>query len=220
MMTTSNDPCDAELLCQQFRVIVGSIVVFAEPLSISSLAELLNLPQDDIWSHLSSLHSVLHIPADFETPVRTLHLSFAEFLLSDKLQHQSFRVDGLGTHRMLLTRCLEVLSGSHGLQENLCELQHPGQLRQDIDLAIIDKRLSPAFQYACQYWIHHAEHSNVQIHDDDEVHVFLQKHFLHKHFLHWLEALSLMNRIAKAIGYIGILRSIASVSDLRRNILT
>jgi len=48
----------------------------------------------------------------------------------------------------------------------------------------------------------------VWIHDDDEVHVFLQKHFLH-----WLEALSLMNRIAEVIGYIRVLQSLASVSD-------
>jgi hypothetical protein len=48
----------------------------------------------------------------------------------------------------------------------------------------------------------------VQIHDNDEVHVFLQKHFLH-----WLEALSLMNRIVEVIGYVGVLQSLTSVSN-------
>jgi hypothetical protein len=40
----------------------------------------------------------------------------------------------------------------------------------------------------------------VQIRDEDEVYMFLQKYFLH-----WLEALSLMGRIAEVIGHVGIL---------------
>ena len=40
------------------------------------------------------------------------------------------------------------------------------------------------------------------------MHVFLQKHFLH-----WLEALSLINRIAEVIEYIGVLQSLVSVSN-------
>ena len=137
-----------------------------------------------------------------------MHLSFSEYLLSEKLQHQPFGVDGPATHRILLNKCLELLSGSHGLLEDLCNLQHPGLLRQDIDPAIIKKHLSPALQYACRYWVYHAEHSQARIHDKDEVYVFLQEHFLH-----WLEALSLMDRIAEAIRYIGVLQSILSVSD-------
>jgi hypothetical protein len=54
----------------------------------------------------------------------------------------------------------------------------------------------------------------VRIHDDDEVHVFLRKHFLH-----WLEALSLMNRIAEVIGHVDVLQSLVSVSDLQEGFL-
>lgn len=46
-----------------------------------------------------------------------------------------------------------------------------------------------------------------QIHDNDEVHVFLRKHLLH-----WLEALSLMDAVAEVIGYVGILRSLLTLS--------
>jgi hypothetical protein len=208
MSATLTDTRDAELLYREFRVIVGSIVVIAEPLSISSLADLLNVPQDDIWCCLSSLHSVLRVPTDFETPVRTLHLSFSEFLLSDKLRDQPFGVDGPTTHQMLVTRCLELLSRPNGLRENLCNLSYPGQPRREINLTMIDKCLPPDFQYACRYWVHHVQYSMVRIHDDDEVHVFLQKHFLH-----WLEALTLMNRIAEVIGHVGTLQSLVSVSN-------
>jgi len=206
---TLSNSREKEKLYQELRMIVGSIVILAEPLSVASLAALLQVSSATIRLRLRPLHSVLRVPPDTETPVRTLHLSFSEFLLSDKLRDQPFGVDGPQTHQLLLTRCLELLSGPDGLRENLCDL-YPGQPRREVDSAMISKRLSPAFQYACRYWVHHVQHGKVQIHDDDEVHVFLQKHFLH-----WLEALSLMNRIAEVIGYIGVLQSFVSVSDLQ-----
>jgi hypothetical protein len=153
---------------------------------------------------------VLRILTDSDTPIRTLHLSFSEFLLSDKLQSESFKVDGRATHRMLLSKCLQLLSGPGGLQENLCKLEYPGKPRREIDQTTINDRLSSALQYACRYWIQHVEHGKVEIHDQDDVHIFLQKHFLH-----WLEAMSLMNRLAEVIEQIRVLHSFVSVSDYR-----
>jgi hypothetical protein len=210
-----NKSHEKEKLHQEFRMILGSIVTLTEPLSITSLAVLLVVPRDVIVRRLRLLHCVLHVPVDVETPVRILHQSFPEFLLSDKLQGQPFGVDGPAMHRMLLLRCLDLLSGSTGLRENLCQLRYPGQLRRDIDQATIAERLSAALQYACVHWVYHAQRSKVQIHDDDEVHVFLKKDFLH-----WLEAMSLLNRIADVIGYIGVLQQIISVCDLVRKTLT
>jgi hypothetical protein len=210
---TSLDSPGMQPRYQEFRAIVGSIGILAEPLSIRSLTDLMNVPREDIWSLLRPLHSVIRVPADFETPVQTLHLSFGEFLLSDKLRHEPFGVDGPATHRMLFTKCLKLLSGPEGLRQNLCNLEYPGQLRRVVDSAVINQRLLPAFQYACRYWVHHVQNSMVWICDDDDVYAFLRKHFLH-----WLEALSLMNRIAEAIKYIGVLKSLISVSDHLRNL--
>ncbi|KAF7502845.1 hypothetical protein GJ744_005000 [Endocarpon pusillum] len=70
-----------EELCRDFHTVVGSIVVLAEPLSKSGLATLLRMSLQSISQQLAPLHSVLRIPADQNTPIRTLHLSFAEFLL-------------------------------------------------------------------------------------------------------------------------------------------
>ena len=199
---------DEEKLYQEFRVIVGSIVTLAEPLSVTSLANLLNIRRDTIALRLRPLHSILRVPADLETPVRTLHLSLGEYLLSDKVRHKPFGVNGPATHQMLFQKCLKVLSGPNALRENMCDLQYPGQPRQEVDPTIINERFSPVFQYACRYWVHHVQQSMVPIHDDDKVHDFLRKHFLH-----WLEALSLMNRIAEAIGQVGVLQSLVWVSD-------
>lgn len=155
------------------------------------------------------LHSVLRIASDYETPIRTLHLSFSEFLLSNKLRDQPFRIDGPATHQLLLTKCLELMSRPDGLQENMCDLQYPGQPRQEVDSKTINKCLSPVLQYACRFWVYHIQNSEVKIYDEDRVHSFLQRHFLH-----WLEALSLMNRITEVIEQVRILKSLLSVSNV------
>lgn len=205
---TLSNTSDKERIYQEFQMIVGSIVTLAEPLSVTSLAALLNIVRDTIVLRLRPLHSILRVPADPETPVRTLHLSLSEFLLGEKVQHEPFGVNGPAKHRMLLMKCLELLSGPDALQENLCDFEYPGQPRREVDATIINERLSPAFQYACRYWVHHVQCSKVPIYDNDKVHMFLQKHFLH-----WLEALSLMNRIVEVIGQIGVLQTLVSVSD-------
>lgn len=208
LLTRSSDSYKEETLCRDFRTVVGSIVVLANPLSVASLEILLKVSLTLINFLLRTLHSILYVPADLETPVRTLHLSFGELLLGDKLRDHPFGVDGTTTHRMLLTRCLELLSDSDGLRENICDLKHPGQSRQEIDSSTIKECLLPALQYACRYWVHHAQQSEIQLLDNDEVHVFLREHFLH-----WFEALSLMNTSAAVIGYVGALQSLLHVSD-------
>lgn len=207
MSANLSEPSDEPQLYQEFRMIVGAIVTLAEPISIQSLAAVLNVRPAMIERRLRSLHSVLQIPTDPETPIRAFHLSFSEFLLSEKLRDQPFGVDGPATHRMLLTKCLELLSGPKGLRENICDLKYPGQPRQEIVSTVIKEHLLPAFQYACRYWVHHLQHSMIQIHDGHEVCLFLQRHFLH-----WLEALSLMNKIGEIIGYVVALQSLVSVS--------
>lgn len=145
---------------------------------------------------------------DEKALIRPLHSSFSEFLTSQELCNEPFSVNGPATHGMLFRRCLELLSGPDVLRENLCDLKYLGQPRREINTAMINERLPPAFQYACRYWVHHVQHSMVRIHDDDEIHIFLRKHFMH-----WLEALSLMNRIAEAIVYISVLQSLVSLFD-------
>ena len=206
----TGDDGSQEELCCEFRTVVGSIVILAEPLSTSSLATLLKMPLQSIGQQLAPLHSVLCIPTDQHTPIRTLHLSFGEFLLSEKAQKQPFGVNGRSAHLALSRHCLRVLSGTGGLRENICGLDSPGQLRHKVKSTIIVNQLFPALQYACQHWVYHIQHSLHQIQDDGEVHNFLKKHFLH-----WLEALSLMDCISKTITFLGILQSCVSVSHLR-----
>ncbi|KAH7176236.1 hypothetical protein EDB81DRAFT_836339 [Dactylonectria macrodidyma] len=65
-----------EKAVQEFRVIVGSIVILDSSLFSCALAQMLNL-----------LHSVLNIPPSSSSPVRLLHLSFRDFLVDEKSSH-------------------------------------------------------------------------------------------------------------------------------------
>jgi len=173
-----------------------------------SLASLLRISERIIDSRLDSLHSVLSIPSNLESPVRFLHLSFREFLLDDAKEGKSpFWVDKIKRHEMLTTRYLDAMS-KH-LRYNICNLQSPGTLRQDVDSRTVDDCLLVYIRYACRYWVYHLQRSKQSVQDGDAVHDFLLKHSLH-----WLEALSFTGCISEGIGLMGTLSSLIAVSGL------
>lgn len=201
------DPPAKDKLYHDFRIFVGAIVCIAEPLSRLALAALLDVPSSDVRVLLQPLHALLHVPPQEDAPVRPLHLSFAQYLTGSKAHHQPYGVHAPTTHAMLWYQCLRLLSSPHGLRANICELSHPGQLRSEIAASTISKHLPPPVQYACRYWVYHVQSSSALLHDQDEVHTFLQDHFLH-----WLEALSLLSRLADAIELISVLLAHVAVS--------
>ena len=199
---------DIERLAREFQGIVGSIVILADPLPTSSLARLLGISKKIVDSRLRHLHSILSIPSDQNLPVRLLHLSLRDFLLDPKKKGKSefwFWVDEKNSHEIIATRCLELMNNC--LRQNICCLECPGKLRNEIDKKILRDCLPQEVQYACQYWVRHLEQGGRRICDQDEVYVFLQQHFLH-----WLEALAIMGKISESIALIGMLQSRIAVS--------
>jgi hypothetical protein len=201
-------------IANDFREILSPIIVLASPLPMESLSCLLKMDITDIRSRLLQLHSVLDIPTDPKAPVRPLHLSFREFLVSPDKRADNFWVDEKETHKKLATRCLELLGDR--LKEDFCNpktpLQKPGMLRKDISPQIIEQYLPPEVQYACQYWIYHLKESKGE-QDEDKIYQFLKSHFLH-----WLEALSLIGKMSGSNGLIGTLQSLVAVSNVRAGI--
>ncbi|OAP55758.1 hypothetical protein AYL99_09910 [Fonsecaea erecta] len=196
-------------LLHNFRRIVGSIVLLADPLSAASLARLLDVESTEVYLHLRFLHSVLWIRDD-DTPIHLLHLSFREFLTqrvpSDA--SQPFQIVECKSHRYLADRCLVLLGSSTGLRKDICRLGDPGSLRTEIDAALIERCIPQHLQYACRYWVYHAERSGHKIYDEDDI-----DHFLRQHFFHWLECLSLLGRTSDSITLIGTLQSLVAEED-------
>ncbi|CAH0026170.1 unnamed protein product [Clonostachys rhizophaga] len=186
--------CSEDL--DDFKAIVGAIILLADPLSIDSLAGLLGKGPMDIKSQLDPLHSVLDIP-DGDRPVRLFHLSFRDYLLGGSAGQ--FQVVEADVHGVLGARCLELMSTY--LKEDICELKWPGESCPDKDT--INAHLSPEVQYTCRYWVYHTTESGKRLRDGDKACTFFQQHFLH-----WLEALTLMDKVAESTEMINNLQSV------------
>jgi hypothetical protein len=198
---------EKETWLKAFRDIIGSIVVLESPLSITSLACLLRLSQEEVKCRLDSLHSVLSVPNSEDVLVRLLHLSFREFLVDPQKQGKSpFWVDEKGTHNKLASCCLKLMSGQSGLRQDICSLVGPGVLRSEVDDEAVASSLPPELQYACRYWTSHLIQSKEHIVDGDTTHLFLQKHLLH-----WLEAMSLMGDSSRCFHLLNSLQALAGV---------
>ena len=180
-------------LADLFRQVVGSIISLFEPLGVAALSGLLAMPPSIIEETLQDLHSLLAVPADDQTPVKLLHLSFRDFLLdSQRCLDPSFLIDEDRQHETLLSHCLEVMSSR--LRQNICSLGQPGELMSEIEPSLVTQSIPVHFYYACAYWIDHLRASKAQLEDGGEVHEFLKTHFLH-----WLEVLALLGKSSDAV---------------------
>ena len=178
------------LVIQNFRDVVGPIIILADYLSINSLANLLKMHTWDISRQLDHLHSVLDISDDPNRPVRPLHLSFPNYLLDTTRRYQHpFWIDETAMHKHLAYKCISLLRGSKILKQDMCNLQRPGFLRSNIKPGTVSKRIPPSLGYACCYWVQHLQKGQCKINDQDEFHLFLNERFLW-----WLEAMSLLGR--------------------------
>ncbi|KID92201.1 P-loop NTPase [Metarhizium guizhouense ARSEF 977] len=119
-------------LLQQFRAIVGSIIILARPLSVLSLERILCIPKRYIEHKLDGLYSVLSVPKVWDAPVRLLHLSFRDFLLDpDKKDDNPFWVNESTAHDTMASNCFRLMDDS--LRKNICNLKDPAALQSSID---------------------------------------------------------------------------------------
>ncbi|KAJ3486861.1 hypothetical protein NLG97_g6533 [Lecanicillium saksenae] len=180
-------PEDEQDILTEFREIVGPIVILARPLSIETLAKLLDIPEDAVADRLDLLHSVLHVPMAAAGPVTLLHQSFRDFLLDPAGKDTNpFWVNEKECHENILHCCLRVMAK---LRQNVCGIRDPAMTRSKIHPMMLSSHLPLEVQYAVQFWVLHLESASFSVCDASDVHTFLQRHFLH-----WVEALALLGR--------------------------
>ncbi|KAH7110462.1 hypothetical protein EDB81DRAFT_371295 [Dactylonectria macrodidyma] len=186
---------------REFRVIVGSIVILASPLSTCALAQILSASIDTIDDRLDFLHAVLSIPSSSSSPIRLLHLSFRDFLVdTEKRGKNPFWVDENHSHEKMAENCLRVMN--ERLRTDICDVKAPGTNRSAINPQKVDACLPPEVQYTCLHWVYHIHHARDRVSDGGPVRAFLTHHCLH-----WMEALSLMGRASESLGIIKTLQS-------------
>ncbi|TGO84389.1 hypothetical protein BPOR_0510g00050 [Botrytis porri] len=203
----NQDAEEKRRLIQEFREVVRAIIILADPLSIVSLARLLDVDQNYVERRLRSLHSVLDVPSSEDAPVRLFHLSFRDFLLDHSEDDENkFRMNEKELHGRIASKCLQLMSRPECLKQDLCSLGEPGILQIEVDKNTINETLPLHVQYACRYWVYHIQGSNDVLLDNCQVYRFLREHFLH-----WVEAMSLMGNISECITAIKSLESCISV---------
>jgi hypothetical protein len=194
---------EAEELRSMLKSLLGSIVTLFSPLSAQSLSTLMSTTQDHLAQNLNDLHSILNVPEDPTLPIRLHHSSFRDFLYKQS-RCGEFWVDEKRAHQVLADRCIQLMSIS--LEKDVCGIDAPGMLVFDAERSRIERGLPPEVRYACLYWIEHVLKSGTQLRDNDQVHIFL-----HKHFLHWLEALGWIGKIPEGVHAILSLETSISV---------
>ncbi len=193
---------DQDDFCNTLKNVLGSIVVLFSSLAPSSLALLLNLPDDDMAPMMSDLHSILDISDDTTQPIRLHHASFRDFLLNNaRCIDNRFWVDERCAHKCLAECCLRVLNDN--LRQDICDLKDAGALTVDVDEPLVTARLPHHLRYACLYWVDHVRRGGNESQYESDIEMFLQKHFLH-----WLEALSLLGELAKGVELVADLGSL------------
>lgn len=206
-LLTGQDEWESQQLVQDFKEIVGVIILLANPLSVNALAQLLKIRISDINNRLSLLQSVLDIPSSLDAPVRLLHLSFRDFLLDPKKKDSSrFWIDEKATHRKIALQCLEIMY--YGLKKNICNLPNEGTKRTEVDIRSVYQYLPSELQYSCRYWAQHLVQSEDPLTELDNAFPFLEKHFLH-----WVEAMSMLGAVSDVVGIINSLLSVIPVSS-------
>lgn len=206
---------EKESVLTDFKLLVGSIILFAQPLPKASISNLLGTTESTVHRILDWLHSVLSVPSNRDSPVRLLHLSFRDFLVDPEKREGPFWIDEKEQHRTLAAKCLELLQRSDRLKTNICSLPSPGTWRADVDSQTITSCLSPELQYACCYWVYHLREGGARLSDDGQVHRFLKEHFLQ-----WVESLCLLARISDSVTMILELQELLEASTGRRMLLT
>ncbi|OBS20594.1 hypothetical protein FPOA_06947 [Fusarium poae] len=180
---------DKEETIKDFKMIVGSVAMLANPLSVWALSQLLQVAPEVVDNRLDTLHSVLSIPPTRKAPVRLLHLSFRDYLITEESE---FRIEEKHAHQILAKQCLRVMHSA--LYKNICGLSFPGTRRSTVDSSELEERMPSQLQYACMHWAYHYMEGDPKSNDNDQVHDFLTTHLLH-----WMEVLSLLGRAKECL---------------------
>lgn len=185
--------------------VLGTIVLLYSPLSMESLARLLQMPTSDVKDTLADLHTILNISSNGGHPVRPHHPTFRDFLLNkERCIDDKVWVDEKAAHRALGDKC--VLLMSKWLKPNICGLESPGALEKDLNPKHVARCIPPDLQYACLHWVEHYRQSGIQLSDGDEIATFFKDYFLY-----WLEAINLMGKSTEMVAIMRLYHSLLMV---------
>jgi NACHT domain len=182
----------------QLHLVVGSIVLALKPLPRASLAEILEMTPEDIWTILTHLHSILIVPESESEPIRILHKSFADFITDkERCPDERHFIDAPPHHSVLGIHCLKLMKIR--LMKNICGLPRYVMNHDVEDLpARRELCITAPLSYACSSWAKHLQLSSQAGGNTSSV-LMLINDFFTRHLLSWLEVLSIEECLHTAI---------------------
>jgi hypothetical protein len=194
-----------EDIAREIREVISTIAILFQPQSVTTLSYMLDMDQSTIQLRLKHLRSLLSIPDDSRSPIRTLHPSFRDFLFDNKrCLSYHFSSDESADHIRLSKLCFDILS--EHLKQDICNVQRSGISASNVEKSVIQRAIPPEVEYACTYWIQHVVNSRVKLQDDHWI-----SGFLRSHVLYWFEALSWIGRLSDGIHALSALELKTSV---------
>jgi hypothetical protein len=182
----------------RLRLIVGSIALVFNPLSCTSLAAILDMSPDNVSNTIRSLHSVIMVPVSDSDLLRVFHKLFPDYLTDrTRCMDPRFHIDPSIYHLKLGTCCLIVMNKL--LKRNICDLP-AYSMNEDID-DLVKRRgrcIGSGLEYACKSWARHLVIAPKDGVDIGQVVTCLEI-FFRRHLLSWLEVLSLVGDLRRAI---------------------
>ena len=177
------------------RMVLTAVVYAYNPLSMTAISVLVEIPIEHIQDALSSLHSLIYIPSeDPDKPISIFHASFYDFI-SNQSSSSKHYLDPYASHKSLAFQCLSVIDREWTNKVNVSYLaeRRCGEI-------------SECLGYACYSWAFHftdAEHN----HGSD-----MLRDFFEKNLLRWMDCLSILGKLEIAIDSLAKLKF--WVSDL------
>jgi hypothetical protein len=162
---------------QNFKTVVGVIVVLEDLLSLSALARFLDMKESDVQITLRKLHSIIAPTSSNQVP-QLYHKSFPDFITNNqRCVDTSFYIVPEEHHAQAAQHCLQKFMAN-----------------SDVNIDD-DKRISDELVYACMHWANHLSKSGSHL--ATELLGLLDK-FAFTHLLHWIEVLSLIGKLEVA----------------------
>lgn len=182
---------DSEDLLEMLQEILGTIVILQAPLTVRSLARLIDRPLDKVEHALNNLQTILNISQEEPRYVHLHHSTLRDFLFDNsRCIDKKFHVNEKKAHGLLGSRCLRVMNEK--LRFNICNLGSLGTQVESLEKEHIEQHIPGELQYACLHWTDHYRQSVIRLQDGDETSIFFKKHFLH-----WLEVINIIGKSAE-----------------------
>jgi NACHT domain len=169
-----------------FRRVLGTVILAKEPLAFLSLRLLLSLEATAVKQICNGLQSIL----ESKETLRFHHQSFVDFLIDPDRCPQTFLIGPEQERRRLTLACLQTMKRE--LKFNICRLE--SSYVRNYDIPDLDSRvkecISVHVSYSCNFWAKHLEETKFDIEILDHI-----EYFMSSQFLFWLEVLSLTKRV-------------------------